>query len=490
MNHCEDRSLSATTLFAEAQGLLAQGYRFEMAYARFLKNDPEILYLVNRGPGNRFLLLRVAPAEDLPSLASIAPLLGWYEREMTDLSGIVVRGHPEPYPLLIHEGLRLSAPPLAPGPDCPRWAGQSLPPTMPEIEADQVQDLIWGPIRGDVLETGEFHFSYIGEAIIHYHARLAYKHRGLENRFQGLSPERGVYLAERVSGVGSVSHGLAYCQAVEAALGIEVPKRAQLLRVVLAELERLYNHFYYFARLAKTTTLKVGAAEGLLLEERVKQINARLTGSRFLRNVLAIGGLRRDLDVAGLGDALAPIDRDGHDYLDRLSRTASYLDRLIGTGSLSRDVASDQGATGPVARASGLDRDLRRDHPYAGYPSLQFAVPVRTQGDAQARAEVRTESLREALRLIIQTVGHITPGPIRTKTESAGSGEGLGWVETPRGSLFYAAHVEDGRLTRVKIKSPSFSNWRVFPFTVHDSNMMDYAINEASFGLTIAGADR
>ena len=490
MNNCEDRRLSPATLLTTAQGLVANGYRFEMAYARFHGNDPEILYLVNRGPGRPFLLLRVSPAEGLPSLAPIAPLLGWYEREMADLSGILVSGHPEPYPLLIHEGLGLSAPPLAPGTDRPRWAGQSLPPTMPEIEADQVQDLIWGPIRGDVLETGEFHFSYIGEAIIHYHARLAYKHRGLEGRFQGLAPERGVYLAERVSGVGSVSHGLAYCQAVEAALGIDVPERAQLLRVVLAELERLYNHFHYFALLAKTTTLKVGAAEGLLLEERVKQINGRLTGSRFLRNVLAVGGLRRDLDLAELGNALVKIGRDGHDYLDRLGRTASYLDRLIGTGWLSLDVASDQGATGPVARASGLDRDLRRDHSYAGYPALRFAVPVRTQGDAQARAEVRAESLREALALITQSLSRIGPGPIHIETAAADSGEGLGWVETPRGSLYYAVHIEDGRLARVKIKSPSFSNWRVFPFTVHDSNMMDYAINEASFGLTIAGADR
>ena len=490
MNDCEDRRLPAAALFTTAQTLLAEGYRFEMAYARFQQNDPEILYLVNRGRDLPFLLLRVSSAADLPSLAPIAPLLGWYEREMTELSGIGVAGHPEPYPLLIHEGFRLSAPPLAPGKDCPRWTGESLPPTMPEIEADQVQDLIWGPIRGDVLETGEFHFSYIGEAIIHYHARLAYKHRGLERRFQDLAPERGVYLAERVSGVGSVSHGLAYCQAVEAALGIEVPERARLLRVLLAELERLYNHFHYFALLAKTTTLKVGAAEGLLLEEEIKQINGRLTGSRFLRNVLAIGGLRRDLDVTGLSNALTKIGRDGINYLGRLSRTASYLDRLIGTGILSRDVASDQGATGPVARASGLDRDLRRDHPYAGYSQLRFEVPVRTLGDAQARAEVRAESLREALALIIQTAALIAPGPVLTTAAKSVSGEGLGWVETPRGSLYYAVHIEAGRLARVKIKSPSFSNWRVFPFTVHDSNMMDYAINEASFGLTIAGADR
>jgi len=490
MNDCEERLLSAHTLLDTAQALLGEGHRFEMAYAHFTESGPEILYLVNRGPHRPFLLLRVFPCEALPSLAPIAPLLGWYEREMTDLSGITVHGHPEPYPLLIHEGLRLLVPPLAPGCEDPQWIGERTPPMMPEITADQVQDLVWGPIRGDVLETGEFHFSYIGEMIIHYHARLAYKHRGIEKRFQGLTPAGGVFLAERVSGVGSVSHALAYCQAVEAALGMEVPVRARLLRVLLAEIERLYNHFHYFALLAKTTTLKVASAEGLLLEERVKQISARLTGSRFLRNLLTIGGLRRDIDATDLGRAMADVGRDGLDYLDRLGRTASYLDRLIDTGTLSRSVASDQGATGPIARASGLDRDARRDHPYAAYQDLRLQVPVREQGDARARAEVRAESLREALALITQARTRLVPGPVCTKTIATRTGEGLGWVETPRGSLYYAVHIADGRLARVKIKSPSFSNWRVFPFTVHGSNMMDYAINEASFGLTIAGADR
>ncbi|MHB8253284.1 MAG: hydrogenase large subunit [Acidiferrobacter sp.] len=490
MNDCEERRLSSDTLVTAAQALLAEGYRFEMAYARFTNDGPEILYLVNRGAHKPFLLLRVFPSMMLPSLAPIAPLLGWYEREMTDLSGITVHGHPEPYPLLIHEGLHLTTPPLAPGCEEAKWRGVAMPPTMPEIAADQVQDLVWGPVRGDVLETGEFHFSYIGEMIIHYHARLAYKHRGMEKRFQGLKPTAGVFLAERVSGVGSVCHALAYCQAVEAALGIAVPPRARLLRVLLAEIERLYNHFHYFGLLAKTTTLKVASAEGLLLEERVKQIGGRLTGSRLLRNLLTVGGLHRDIDTTHVIDAIKDIGRDGQDYLDRLGRTASYLDRLIGTGILPHDIASDQGATGPVARASGLDRDLRRDHPYAAYQDLRFLVPLRDHGDARARAEVRAESLREALAIINQTCAHLVPGPVRADMATSGTGEGLGWAETPRGSLYYAVHIEDGRLARVKIKSPSFSNWRVFPFTVHGSNMMDYAINEASFGLTIAGADR
>ena len=278
---------------------------------------------------------------------------------------------------------------------------------------------------------------------------------------------------------------------MEAAWGIEVPARAQLLRVILAELERLYNHFHYFGLLAKTTTLKVGSATGFLLEERVKQLAAQLTGSRLLRSLLSVGGLRRDLPAEHLASALENLIDEGEAYLTRLHQTASHLDRLMGTGILSKEAAFDQGATGPVARASGLDRDLRRDHPYAAYHHLRFDVPVRAKGDAMARSEVRAESLREAIALLVQASGHLQAGPVCAPfAVPNGEQEGLGWTESPRGSLYYAVRIRDGRLERVKIKSPSFSNWRVFPLTVHGTNMMDYAINEASFGLTIAGCDR
>jgi Ni,Fe-hydrogenase III large subunit len=264
------------------------------------------------------------------------------------------------------------------------------------------------------------------------------------------------------------------------------------LRVLLAEMERLYNHLHYLGYLAHTTTLKVGEAEGKLLEERAKQLNAKLTGSRFLRSILTIGGLRRDLSPQGwLGDALEALRGDFAVYAQRLENTDSHLDRLITTGHLERQVAFDQGATGPIERASGMDRDLRRDHPYAAYGEIPLTVAVRDGGDAHARAQVRMAEIDASIAVMQRTLLLLPDGPVRTPCEIVPKSEGLGWSESPRGTLFYAVHINaDGKLARVKIKSPSFSNWRVFPFTVHDSNMMDYAINEASFGLTIAGCAR
>lgn len=457
--------------------LMAGGGRMQMAYAWFPHPDqPEVRYLAAPGTGRPLQMwVCPAPAGRLPSLALRAPLLGWYEREMQDLQGLTFEGHPEPYPLVSGHAVDGQAPLI-----------------LPRLSDPQMQVLGFGPVRADVLESAQFLFYYLGEAIAYYQPRLFFKHRGMEARFEGIDPRLGAVLAERVSGVGSVAHGLAYCQAVEDACACEVPRRARQLRVLLAELERIYNHLHYFGQLADATTLKVGQAEGRLLEERTKQLAARVTGQRFLRNVLAPGGLRRDLVLpAGLPDALRRLREPVEAYLDQLERTTSYLDRLITTGVLSREVAFDQGATGPVERASGLDRDMRRDHPYAAYAELPVAVPLAGEGDAHARARVRAAELRVSFDLVELLLSQIEPGEASAPCEIRPGGCGLGWAESPRGSLYYAVHLDaQGRLARVKIKSPSFSNWRAFPFTVHQTNMMDYAINEASFGLTVAGCDR
>ncbi|MEW9570405.1 nickel-dependent hydrogenase large subunit [Rhodanobacter sp. Si-c] len=473
-------------LVGRLQSLLADGGRMQMAYAWHPRpGTTEVRYLAAPGPHRLEVWQCPVIEARLPSLALHAPLLGWYEREMQDLYGLCFDGHPEPYPLVI-DGAARDAADGTPNP------ALRAPLVLPEVGDPQVQLLGFGPVRADVVESAQFLFFYLGEAIMHYRPRLFFKHRGMETRFEGDDPLAGCVLAERVSGVGSVAHALAYCQAVEDAADCEVPARARQLRVLLAELERLYNHLHYFGALADATTLKAGQAEGRLLEERLKQLAGRLSGQRFMRNVLVPGGLRRDLDLpADLAGTLGRLRGEVESYLRQLERTTSYLDRLITTGVLTRAVAFDQGATGPVERASGLDRDLRRDHPYAAYAGLPVAVPLAEEGDAWARARVRTAEVRVSFDLIELLLPQLQPGEVRATCAVRPSRCGLGWAESPRGSLYYAVHIDaDGRLARVKIKSPSFSNWRAFPFTVNGSNMMDYAINEASFGLTIAGCDR
>jgi formate hydrogenlyase subunit 5 len=479
---------------AAVGALIRAGGQMQMAYAwHGAPGCVELRYVASRAPKDAFFAWRCIPRGSVPSVAAISPLLGWYEREITDLFGVEFLSHPEPHPLVLHQGVRPILPPLDPA--YPADTALPFEPAeggLPEIASADVQRLPFGPVRADVVESVELIFFYVGEHILHLHPQLFFKHRGMEKRFEGRSLAGGVVLAERVSGVGSFAHALAFCQAVEQAAGSVVPSRARMLRSALAELERLYNHLHYLGHLAHTTTLKVGEAEGKLLEERAKQINGRLTGSRFLRSLLIPGGLRRDLDPnPWLGAELERLHKEVAHYVTMLENTNSHLDRLITTGVLPPEVAFDQGATGPIQRASGFDRDLRQDHPYAAYGDLPVTVPVKTSGDAHARAQVRIGELDASIDMIQRILRMLADGPVCVDCVPPPDSEGLGWAESPRGSLFYAVHVGgDGKLARVKIKSPSFSNWRVFPFTVHGSNMMDYAINEASFGLTVAGCDR
>ncbi|MEJ2378317.1 MAG: NADH-quinone oxidoreductase subunit C [Pseudolabrys sp.] len=397
MTVLQQTALLPAELKEAAAKLLASGGRMQMAYAWYPKPRQLELRYVASVPGQvPFAVWRCEADDSVPSLANNCPLLGWYEREITDLFGLRFADHPQPQRLVLHEGVNPRLPPF--DPDYPAdepLRVESNMQAVPELggaEAD-VQLLPFGPVRADVMESAEFLFFYVGEAILHYQPQLFFKHRGMEKRFEGLEPGRGVVLAERVSGVGSFAHALAYCQALEAAANCEVPARAKHLRVLLAEMERLYNHLHYFGHLCDTTTLKVGHAEGILLEERAKQLNTRLTGSRFLRSLLGLGGLRRDLtpgpwlaaELGSLGDQFSA-------YARHMESTASHLDRLITTGKLDRRTAFDQGATGPIERASGIDRDLRRDHPYAAYGALPPAVAVREAGDAHARAQVRMDA--------------------------------------------------------------------------------------------------
>ena len=274
MNGARLRPVAAQALASEAQKLRDAGGRIRFAYAWSPDvDDVELRYLAAAPNQREFEMWTLKAAHNVPSLARIWPTLGWYEREMMDLNGVQFADHPEPYPLVLRHGDLAHIN----GRDFAEGAPSSGRSHLPTIDATGVQQLPFGPIRADVVESAEFTFFYVGEHIIHYQPSLFFKHRGMEKRFEGCEPDRAVVIAERVSGVGTVAHALAYCEAVERAAGCQAPVRARALRVLLAELERLYNHLHYLGHLCHTTTLKVGEAQGKLLEEKVKQLNARLT---------------------------------------------------------------------------------------------------------------------------------------------------------------------------------------------------------------------
>ncbi|MDE3075538.1 MAG: NADH-quinone oxidoreductase subunit C [Chloroflexota bacterium] len=443
------------------------------------------------------------PAGDphYPALTPLLPAAGWYERELRDELGIPPDGHPAPSPLRRPaswpEGHHLLREDVAWATSVPRREPideEELPllPSGPE----GVVDYPLGPVRSGVVESGHYTLRTVGEEIVDFRLQLFFKHRGVEKRAEGLGLSHLALVAERISGTSAFAHSLALCQAVEMAAGCTVPERALQLRTLFAELERLYNHVGYQADLCQATGLAVGQAQFEILKERLLRLNASLAGHRYLFGLNTPGGLSRDLDageLASVRQTLHDLQRQVDRLGSMLTSSASHIDRLESTGILRPEDAAAFGAVGPSGRASGIDRDLRRDHPYAAYAAVSFAVPVLDTGDALARFRLRLAEIKESIRIGEQIVDTIHSGPVRAEVQlPPDGGSGFGWAESPRGeSLHWIALRPDGTAYRYRARPASFANWQAFPLAIPGHNILtDFPVIEQSFGLSFAGADR
>jgi formate hydrogenlyase subunit 5 len=351
----------------------------------------------------------------------------------------------------------------------------------------------YGPVRSGVFEAIQFLVETGGEDVPALDSRPFFKHRALEDRFRGMSLDQGAFVAERVAGIASVAHALAYAQAVERALGVHAPVRASAWRMVYAELERLANHLDVAMKEAETAALSVGQARFGILKENVLRLQAALTGSRFARGIVCPGGVRAEGAVA-LDPLLVALDAfEAELRRDRrlLLGTTSMTDRLIGSGILDRVTVEAFGGVGPVARGSGVSTDARFERPYALYGRTGFEVVTRDAGDAMARVEVRFGEIAESLHLVRQLLDRLRrdDGELRAPLPDT-DGAAFGWVEAPQGELVYWVEVAGGRVERVRIASPSLRNWALFAEAWRGDVLTDFAFIEHSFGLTAAGADR
>lgn len=432
-----------------------------------------------------------------PSLREVAPAATWYEREVWSELGAHPDGH-------AHLGdLRL--PPDWPEGRYPhreggRWDAEVA--SVPARDRDLAEapagvvDYPLGPVRSGVVESGHYLLRTVGEQIVDVGLRLFHKHRGVELRAVGLGPRHLPLLAERISGTDGFAESLALCQALEALAGIKVPRRAAALRTVFAELERLYNHLGYQADLCQATGLAVGQAQLDILKERVLRLNATLAGHRYLFGLNVPGGLSCDLTPDGgraIQETVTAIHRELVELERMLLASPSHRDRLEGTGILRPEDARAYATVGPVGRASGQDRDLRRDHPYAAYRNLGFALPVYPHGDALARSRVRLEEAQQSLRIIIHSLDRLPGGPICVPVETLPPDRsGFGWAESARGeTLHWVLTDAAGRIRRYRVRPASFANWQAFPLAVPGHNILtDFPVIEQSFGLSYAGNDR
>ena len=290
-----------------------------------------------------------------------------------------------------------------------------------------------------------------------------------------------------------MAHSTAYCQAIERLSETSVPERAEHIRTVLLEMERLYTHIGDIAGIALDTAFAVPAADGYVLRESIMELNERLTGSRLLRSINAVGGVTKDIDREEAAKVLSRLV-DLRQRFERLVATmlssTSMIDRVEGTGTLSRERARQLGCVGPIARASGIDMDVRRDHPYAAYRDMSFRVPVRDSGDVDARIRVRMDEVRESFAIIEQALDGMPGGDVRTDMKEIPAGRtAFSLVESPRGELIHWIISGDGKPFRHKVRDPSFCNWLGMEFAVRENIVPDFPLINKSFSLSYAGND-
>ena len=437
-------------------------------------------------------------SSSFPSIAAQHPVANWFEREVMDFLGLIPEGHPNPHRVALHadwpEGAWALRKDFAFDLPVPRVTGDFHP--FRPVTGEGVFEVPVGPVHAGIIEPGHFRFGVAGEPVLYLQLRLFYVHKGTEKRFEQLPWQHGLFLAESISGDTSVGHALAYAHAIERLAGIEVPSRASALRVVLLELERMYNHIADVGAIATDVAFTVPASRAQVLRERLVRLQERLFGTRLLRGAVALGGVKRDLSEQGCGDLithLRGLEREFDDLITTLIDSGTFTDRVDTTGILTNQVARDLGVVGMAARASGIDGDLRRDHPHDAYAGLRFEVPVEEGGDVRARLMIRAREVEQSFLILRQVLNTMPAGALAAPLPNAlpSSASALGWAEAWRGPcIHWVATDAQGNLTRVKVTDPSFLNWPGLIQAVPGNIIPDFPVINKSFNLSYSGNDR
>lgn len=427
----------------------------------------------------------------LVSITPVVPAANWYERELHDQYSVKLTGHPDLRPLLFHENWPEDIHPMLEAPGEIAWAKQDYP--FLKVQGQGVCEVAVGPVHAGIIEPGHFRFSVMGDVVLHLELRHFHTHKGSEKLFEGSSVDSAVMIAESVSGDNCFAHAVAYCQAVENACGATVPQRAKAIRLVGLELERMVAHIGDVGFLANDVGFVVAQALASTIKESLLQASARCFGTRYWRGLACPGGVRADLDSGKIGELSRVVAEAAQEFAELahiIVETPSVQNRFEAAGILKEEVARDLAVVGPVARASGIDLDVRRDHPYGHYGGFHLEVPVTHYGDVLARARMRIEEAAVSARLIQETLGALPTGAVTDPIPLRALAQGYSGVESPRGELFYWVEIGDGRVRRCHIKSPSFQNWPAMPFAVRENIIADFPLINKSFNLSYSGCDR
>jgi Ni,Fe-hydrogenase III large subunit len=361
------------------------------------------------------------------------------------------------------------------------------------IEGEGLHQIPVGPVHAGIIEPGHFRFTANGETVVRLEERLGYTHKGTEALMAGSPVERAARLAGRVSGDSTVAYALAFAQAVESANGWQVPARALWLRALMAELERLANHFGDIGAVCNDASFTVMHAHCGWLREQVLRTAARLFGHRLMMDCVIPGGVRADIGSEAsetLGALLALVRSRFPDLVELYDDTESLKDRTVDTGILTPPLAEQFAAGGYVGRASGRKFDARRTPGYAPYDRLQFDVPTVQAGDVNARVWIRIREVGQSVALIEQILAALPAGSIAAPMPAAPTGEAFALVEGFRGDIFVWLRLTgDGRVERCHLRDPSWFQWPLLEAAIEGNIVADFPLCNKSFNCSYSGHD-
>ena len=482
-------SVPISALQTTVQGLTTTARLADMFASQAPDADPALRLLwALDGQARRYVMIETpCTTAEYPPLSDIEPAAFVEECEIYEQFGLRPAGG----------GLlnRVAVPPHA-GVDLPRLghppAHNAADVHAPHFVGGHAFEFPVGPVRAAGFESLYYGLVTSGEEVVDLYLFTWHKHRGIEWRLRGMAPRQALFVVERTEGLSAVAHGWAFATAVEAALHIAVPAPAAQTRAVALEFERIYNHVAAIVALCQSTGLAVGQAGAEIVLERLLRLGAKHFGHRYLFGVIDIGGVTRGVDVGALRADLHVVCAELQRVTDALNATNSFLDRLEATGIIAAEHAAALAVVGPLARASGVEIDTRRDHPQPPYHTHPVAVTHRSSGDVLARYQVFLSEIDQSM-LLIDDLASDPGGPTERPSDvPQRAGSGLGWAESARGEALAWAELDSaGRILRARLRPAAVRNWRAFDDAARSQNVFtDIPIIEASFWLTAAGRAR
>jgi Ni,Fe-hydrogenase III large subunit len=380
-------------------------------------------------------------------------------------------------------------------PDTRPWLDHAGPPyTFLPAEGEGLHQIAVGPVHAGIIEPGHFRLTANGEYIVRLEQRLGYVHKGIEALTRGATLETAAKLAAHTSGDSTVAYSFAFAQAVEAALRIAPPPRAIYLRALMAELERVANHFGDIGAICNDASFALMHAHCAILRERTLRAAQACFGHRLMMDVIVPGGVVRDISADGPAQLRTLLAEARHTFprlIELYDNTASLQDRTVTTGIVKPEYARQFGAGGYVGRASGRKFDARRTPGYAPYGDLKFDVPLLTAGDVDARVWIRIREVEQSLLLIEHIVGALPDGGIRAVFDAPGeTSEGLALAEAFRGDVLVWVQLDEGGLVaRCHLRDASWFQWPLLETAVEGNIVADFPLCNKSFNCSYAGHD-